>query len=189
MNTAQQIPVLFSVDAVILGATTEAVQQALALTNKKKEVALITRASFLGTERFLTLEQAPDIRPDEEKKRLEALCRESGVHLVYMAWFLDQSPAADGRLLVRLGGKFGVAGILTGEVLDRRPVFADSVYRAYLTRRENPEEICVLEVPNPASPQDPQARRLLEARLAVLRRYREGGFAAVSYTHLTLPTT
>lgn len=175
MNTAQQVPVLFSVDAVILGATTSAVQEALALTREKKEVVLITRASFLGTERFVTLEQAPGTIPDEEKKHLEALCRESGVHLLYMAWLLDQIPAEDGRILVRLGGKFGVAGVLAGTVLDRRPAFSDDVYRAYLTRREKPEETCVLEVQNPAPAQAPQARRLLEARLAVLRHYGEDG--------------
>lgn len=177
MNTAQQVPVLFSVDAVILGATTSAVQKALALVREKKEVALVTRASFLGTERFVTLEQAPGTIPDEEKKRLEMLCRERGVRLLYMVWLLDKSPVEEGKILVRLGGKFGVAGILTGKVLDCRPSFSDRVYRAYLTRREKPDDVSVLEVLNPAPVQATQARRLLEARLAVLRHYREDGYA------------
>lgn len=177
MNTAQQVPVLFTVDVVILGATTGAVQEALALTRRKKKVALVTRASFLGTERFLTLEQAPDTIPDREKQHLEQLCRDSGVQLVYLAWLLDRRPAAEGRTLVLLGGKFGVAGVLAGTVLDRRPTFAGRSFRAYLTSREKDGETRVLEVPNPAPQQAPRAQRMLQARLALLRSYQDNGLA------------
>ena len=174
MNTAQQLPILANVDRVILGSSSPAVAEALSLAEAGYKVALVTSRSFLGTEE-LTLHTPPDTLPDHRKKQLEESCRSAGITLLYGVWVVDRTPREKEKILVRLAGKFGLAGILTRRVEDFREELGDITFRAWLTNRDAPEQIRILETENPAAAEPSLARRLLGARMALLHRYQADG--------------
>ena len=148
MNTAQQLPILANVDRVILGSSHPAVAEALSLAEAGYKVALVTSRSFLGTEE-LTLHAPLDTLPDHRKKQLEESCRSAGITLLYGVWVVDRTPREKEKILVRLAGKFGLAGILTRRVEDFREELGDITFRAWLTNRDAPEQIRILETENP----------------------------------------
>ena len=160
MNTAQQLPILENVDTVILGSSGPAVAEALSLAEMGCKVVLVTSRSCLGTEE-LTLHAPLDTLPDNRKKQLEASCRSAGITLLYGVWVVDRTPREEEKILVRLAGKFGLAGILTCRVEDFREELGDITYRAWLTCREAPEKPRILETENPAAEEPSLARRLL----------------------------
>ena len=174
MNTAQQLPILANVDRVILGSSHPAVAEALSLAEAGYKVALVTSRSFLGTEE-LTLHAPLDTLPDHRKKQLEESCRRAGITLLYGVWVVDRTPREKEKILVRLAGKFGLAGILTRRVEDFREELGDITFRAWLTNRDAPEQIRILETENPAAAEPSLARRLLGARMALLHRYQADG--------------
>lgn len=71
MNSAERLPILYRADTVILGGSTQAVEEALRLTRSGVRVVLITESSFLGTEICMTADYPEGAIPDELKKELE----------------------------------------------------------------------------------------------------------------------
>lgn len=171
MNSAERLPILYRADTVILGGSTQAVEEALRLTRSGVRVVLITESSFLGTEICMTADYPEGAIPDELKKELEEKCVSAGVPLLYQCWYLDSLILEQGVRTVRLAGKFGLAGVDAGEVLDLRLQFRDRTYRALLTHKEQPEKVKILEVAVPEMPE--LAQRLLAARKRILEAYRE----------------
>lgn len=170
MDSARNLPILKTVDVVILGGSLAAVEKALACAAQGNTTAMILQESFLGTDRCMTLDYPEGTTPDNYKKELEHRCADSGVELIYMSWLLDIQPG-EGRTCLRIGGKFGIAGVLAGEVLDYRTDWQDASYRAWLTRRGAPEEARILEVKNPVAGETSTASRLLRGRMELLKAY------------------
>lgn len=178
MNSAERLPILYRADTVILGGSTQSVEEALRLTRSGVRVVLITESSFLGTEICMTADYPEGVIPDELKKELEEKCLSAGVTLLYQCRYLDSLILEQGGRTVRLAGKFGLAGVDAGEVLDLRLQFRDRTYRALLSHKERSERVKVLEVAVPETPE--LAQRLLAARKCILEAYREG-FAGGEY--------
>lgn len=177
MDSARRMPILNNVDTAILGGTTAAVETALRYAGEGGKTLLVLQESFLGTDRCMALDYPEGVTPDAYKLELERRCTEAGVELLYGAWVLDILSAEDGQRLIRIGGKFGVAGIVARDVLEYRVCWTDETYRAWLTDRKNPAESRILEVSNPCPAGEPLAARLLRARLAILDADREEGFS------------
>ena len=178
MNTAKHLPVLARVDTAVLGATTQAVERAVTLSEAGRSVILIAQETCLATECALTLSFPAEETPDQILRALEARCLQSGVQLLYMAWILDQQPDGAGSTLLRVGGKFGVAAIVAASVEDYRTAYTDERYSAYLIGRDDPQKVQIFTVEQAEGAGAPLPQRLLTARLNLIEQYRARGLAA-----------
>lgn len=177
MDTAQKIPIIKRVKNCIPGGNWSAVSRALFLAEEGRRVMLVTSATYLCEdicdsllyyleelpadlyERVKELEQIHDgykLHPDRFKRYLEELCDTNSIEIIYNARVVDFFPIEEGNL-VRIGGKFGLAGIIAetyhqdlngittthkaGE--DRKNKL---IYRSFVSEEQNSEQYELLEL-------------------------------------------
>lgn len=147
MNTLQNTPIIYEVDYVLLGGSMREVAAAISLAKEGRSVLLLTSKTYLlddlsnsnhcidpmhetfknnqlkqllpqevyqskGTEPVKWV-----LHPDKLKQNVEKVCEEYGIKLLYHCVPLDIRKQTE-RMLLRVGGKFGVCAISCQGVLD-----------------------------------------------------------------------
>jgi hypothetical protein len=171
MIKAENIPRLAEVDCLCLDGTRAGIVTALQWRRAGKKVLIATSQSFIPTdltERYLQKPGQIYSYPDGQKKRMEALCEQAGIDLLYGITEIEEIKMHHKSLLV-LAAKGGVYGIRCGE-LKREQISAEYKNRGAVFVRKK-AAVFVLSVPLEEKKQMPDrtiAKQLLNVQERLL---------------------
>lgn len=165
------IPLLAEVDCLCLDGTTETICYALDLRQADQTVLIAIPQSYLPTDLFRLYDRKSGPiteTPDEHKSRMEELCEEKGIALLYGIYEIEVQKRKE-KKLVLVAAKGGKYGILCREL--RRQQTGSQACRAGAVFVRKGAEVRLLKHSYRAAEGAGLAEELLRQREQLLKRF------------------